>query len=165
MPSRSPAVLQRRFIALALLTVGFAAPAHAQSNKQIISGAFYEDRAFFDSFNPSFAVTFAQTPTNQFLNITNVSCSIIVGSSQIVSALFLEAGTTSGANDLGRPYSILGNVTPQTSGSSKFYSIVTNQIYFKFGPGRFPSIEIDTQSTGQVSMSANCVIVGNLTDN
>jgi hypothetical protein len=107
MPSRSPAVLQRRFIALALLTVGFAAPAHAQSNKQIISGAFYEDRAFFDSFNPSFAVTFAQTPTNQFLNITNVSCSIIVGSSQIVSALFLEAGTTSGANDLGRPYSIL----------------------------------------------------------
>jgi hypothetical protein len=31
--------------ALLLVTVGFAAPAHAQQNKQIISGTWYEDRA------------------------------------------------------------------------------------------------------------------------
>jgi hypothetical protein len=59
----------------------------------------------------------------------------------------LNAGTTSGANDLGRPYEITGSVTPETSGF-KYYSIVTNQIYYKLGPGRFLTIKIDTQSTG-----------------
>jgi hypothetical protein len=52
----------------------------------------------------------------------------------------LVAGTTSGASDLGRFYEIKGSNTPETSGSFKFYSIVSNQIYYKFGPGRFPSI-------------------------
>jgi hypothetical protein len=77
----------------------------------------------------------------------------------------LNAGTTPGANDLGRPYPLKGNTTPETLGSFKYYSIVTNHIYFKFGPGRYPSIEIDTQSTGSLFTDATCVIVGNLTDN
>jgi hypothetical protein len=31
--------------AFALLIIGFVMPAHAQNNKQIISGTWYEDRA------------------------------------------------------------------------------------------------------------------------
>jgi hypothetical protein len=153
--------------ALALLTIGFAAPAHAQSNKQIISGTWYEDRAssgvLTSTSNPVLA--FAQTPANQFLNVTNVSCTVTTSSAQIISGMTLAAGTTSGASDLGRPYSILGNITSQTFNTSKFNSIVTNQVFYKFGPGRFPTIEIDTLSTGSSSANASCVIVGNLTDN
>jgi hypothetical protein len=153
--------------ALLLLTIGFAAPAHAQTNKQIISGTWYEDRTSAPGLTSSsvLVLTFAQTPANQFLNVTNVSCAITTAPTETVFGVSLEAGTTSGANDLGRPYSILGNVTPQTISTAKFYSIVTNQVFFKFGPGRFPSIEIDTTSTGSTSNFASCVIVGNLTDN
>jgi hypothetical protein len=152
--------------ALLLLTIGFAAPAHAQNNKQIISGTWYEDRAIAgNSSSDTLTLTFAQTPTNQFLNITNVACLVQVNSIQVVQGIELLAGTTTGANDLNRPYEIKGNVTPETSGGAKFYSIVTNQVFYKFGPGRFPSIEIVTGSTGAFSIAGNCVIVGNLTDN
>jgi hypothetical protein len=147
-----------------LLAAGSVAPAHAQNNKQIISGTWYEDRAAaLNNSSSVLVLTFAQTPTNQFLNITNISCAISVASTQVMTGMTLFAGTTSGANDLVRPYAIMGNVTPQSIGSSKYYS-VTNQIYFKFGPGRYPSIEIDVPSTGTDSAIANCVIVGNLSD-
>jgi hypothetical protein len=153
--------------ALALLTIGLAAPVHAQFNKQIISGTWYEDRAVAaNSGNGTLILTFAQTPTNQFLNVTNVSCSVNVLSVQVIAEMTLNAGTTSGTEDIGRPYEIKGNVTPETIASNKFYSIVTNQVFYKFGPGRFPSIEIDTiSSTGPTSIEARCTIVGNLTDN
>jgi hypothetical protein len=150
---------------LALLTLGLSAPAHAQANKQIISGTFYEDRATANNSAGSLTLTFTQTPTGQFLNVTNVSCAVTTSSNQIISAVTLNAGTTSGANDLGRPYSIEGSITPQILGNFKYSSIVTNQIYYKFGPARYPSIEIDTQSLSSFSISATCTIVGNLTDN
>jgi hypothetical protein len=150
--------------ALALLIIGFAAPAHAQNNKQIISGTWYEDRAFGGNSTNTLVLTFAQTPTSQFLNITNVSCIVQVDSAQALISMFLTAGTTSGAEDLGRPYSVKGSAVPETSGAFKWYSIVQNGIFYKFGPGRFPSIEIDTTSTGSSLISADCVIVGNLTD-
>jgi hypothetical protein len=162
-------MLFSRFIksaaALFLLTIALVAPAHAQANKQIISGTWYEDRASNSNNSSLLLLTFTQTPTNQFLNITNVSCFVQVSSAQVIGAMQLLAGTTSGATDLGRPYEIKGSATPETSGSNKFYSIVTNQIYYKFGPGRFPSILIDTATTGSFSINASCVIVGNLTDN
>ena len=60
--------------ALLLLTIGFAAPVHAQNNKQIISGTWYEDRANTTFSGTSLNLGFTQTPTNQFLNFTNVSC-------------------------------------------------------------------------------------------
>jgi hypothetical protein len=151
--------------ALLLLTIGFAAPVHAQQNKQIISGTFYEDRATNSSSAFIILLTFAQTPTNQFLNITNVSCSITVNSNQAILDVTLFAGTTSGAEDLGRLYSVKGSATPEAIGNSKYYSIVTNQVFYKFGPGRFPSIEIDTATTGTFAGNAQCTIVGNLTDN
>jgi hypothetical protein len=164
MPTRSPAALQRTFIALALLTISFAAPAHAQSNKQIISGTWYEDRATNSGFG-NLVLTFAQTPANQFLNVTNVSCWVDLTSSQVMTFLNLEAGTTSGQNDLGRSLSVRGTAIPETIGALKYYSIVQNGIFYKFGPGRFPSIEIDTATTGSNSVQASCVIIGNLTDN
>jgi hypothetical protein len=151
--------------ALLLLTIGFAAPAHAQLNKQIISGTWYEDRAAATNASSILTLTFTQTPTNQFLNITNVACTVGVTSAQIISGMSLLAGTTPGQNDLGRPYPVLGAATTQTTSTAKYYSVVTNQIYYKFGPGRFPSIQIDTISSGSLFTEANCVIVGNLTDN
>jgi hypothetical protein len=150
--------------ALVLLTIGFAAPALAQNNKQIISGTFYEDRASSSVNFTNLNLTFAQTPANQFLNITNVSCNVTVNATQIINEMALIAGTTSGGGELGRQYEIKGNVAPETLAGSKIYSIVTNQIFYKFGPGRFPTILIVAGSTGSASVSANCVIVGNLTD-
>jgi hypothetical protein len=150
---------------LALLTIGFAAPVQAQNNKQIISGTWYEDRANGNNSTLQLVLTFAQTPADKFLNVTNVSCAFAVGSIQVVDVVSLQGGTTSGAGDIGRPYSILGNVNPQTINNSKFYSIVQNGIFYKFGPGRFPSIFIDSQSTGGgPGISGQCTIVGNLTD-
>jgi hypothetical protein len=150
--------------ALLLLTIGFAAPVHAQNNKPITSGTWYEDRAQITSFITNALLTFAQTPTGKFLNVTNVSCNIVVGSAEIISGLTLNGGTASGMQDLLRPYSVKAAVTPEVSGAFKYYSIVTNQIFYKFGSGRFPSIEVDTQSTGTSTGSAQCTIVGNLTD-
>jgi hypothetical protein len=152
--------------ALLLLTIGFAAPAYAQNNKQIISGTWYEDRAVLNTSQGGvLTLTFAQTPTNQFLNITNVACDIAMLSVEAMASMFLRAGTTSGNNDLARSYPLKGSTTPETIGTNKYYSIVTNQVFYKFGPGRFPSIEIDTVSTGSYATIAQCVIVGNLTDN
>ena len=150
--------------AFVLLTIGVAAPAQAQQNKQIISGTFYEDRAATTSSDTGFILTFAQTPSNQFLNITNVNCVVTLTTQEALIGLFLQGGTTSGANDLGRAMTIRGSVTPETSGSLKYYSIATNQVFFKFGPGRYPSIEIDVGTTGSASNFGNCTIVGNLTD-
>jgi hypothetical protein len=151
--------------ALALLTIGFAAPVQAQQNKQIISGTWYEDRATATVSTSMLTLTFTQTPTNQFLNVTNVACNIFTTTSQGIIDVNLQAGTTSGGSDLGRPYPVRGTAIPEIIGTTKSYSIVANLIYFKFGPGRFPSIEIDTATTGSLSVSASCVIVGNLTDN
>jgi hypothetical protein len=128
--------------ALALLTIGLAAPAHAQQNKQIISGTWYEDRAIANTSTNTLTLTFAQTPANQFLNITNVACKVNVTSAEVIDGMTLLAGTTLGAFDIGRYYEIKGNVTPEILGANKFYSIVQNGIFYKFGPGRFPSIEI-----------------------
>jgi hypothetical protein len=151
---------------LVLLIIGFAAPAHAQNNKQIISGTWYEDRASITGASAStLTLTFTQTPTNQFLNITNVSCFVDMSSAQVIAAMSLLAGTTSGASDLDRVYNIRGNATFETQNSVKYYSIVQNGIFYKFGPGRFPSIFINAPSTGSSVISADCVIVGTLTDN
>jgi hypothetical protein len=151
--------------ALFLLTIGLAAPVHAQNNKQIISEAWYEDRATTSTSTATLTVAFAQTPSDKFLNVTNVSCNVTMNSTQVIDEMFLQAGTTSGAGDLSRFYEIKGNVTPETSSGIKFYSIVANGIFYKFGPGRFPSILIDTMSTGLDNIQAKCVIVGNLSDN
>jgi hypothetical protein len=104
--------------------------------------------------------------SSQFLNVTNVSCAVSVNTAQIIASTILFAGTTSGANDLQRNYNIRGSAIPETNTSGKFYSIVQNGIFFKIGARRFPSIFIDAPpSSGSASVGANCVIVGNLTDN
>src|SRR5262249_27527843 len=113
----------------------------------------------------SLVLTFAQSPTDKFLNITNIACDIQLSSSQVLQQVTLFVGTSSGNNDLFRPMSIRGNAIPEIQGNDKTYSIVTNQIFFKVGPGRFPSIDIFTTSAASPLVVANCVIVGNLTDN
>jgi hypothetical protein len=66
--------------ALVLLTAGFAAPVHTQNSNQIISGTWYEDRAPSGVTSaPGIVLTFAQTPTNQFLNITKSAAVDIPG--------------------------------------------------------------------------------------
>jgi hypothetical protein len=152
--------------ALLLSTVGLAAAAHAQHNKPIISGTWYEDRAATVNSSSVILLTFAQTPANQFLNITNVSCFASVLSGQVLTGAFLHAGNTSGSDDIGRVYPIMGNTTPVTVGDFTYFTFVTNQIYYKFGTSKFPTIEIDTLTTGSaLQANAFCVIVGNLTNN
>ncbi|MGW1422395.1 hypothetical protein ACWAT4_20020 [Bradyrhizobium manausense] len=150
--------------ALLLFVLTFAAPAHAQNNKQIISGTFYEDRA---SINGNFAtatLTFTQTPSDKFLNITHVNCTISVLSNQILAVAELGVGTTPGAADLGRPMSVRGNTTGEAAGGSKYYSVIT-QVYYKIGPGRYPWLSIATAaSTGSFALNGACTIVGELTD-
>jgi hypothetical protein len=156
--------------AFALLTIGFAAPVHAQQNKQIISGTFYEDRA---TNNMNGAVTMltlslAQAPTSQFLNITHVSCTIETGLGTALTDVALQAGTSSGASDLNRPMSVRGSVIAESTVNNKFYSIVTDQIFYKVGLGKFPSIAVAAQTppgSGANGVEASCTIVGNLSDN
>jgi hypothetical protein len=153
-------------VALFLLIVGFAAPVYAQQNKPITSGTFYEDRASGAISSTGLVLTFAQSPTNKFLNITDIACEIAVSSQQVLAQANFAAGTTSGAADLGRSYSIRGNAIPETTSANRYYSIVTNQIYYKMGPGRYPSISFAAFATaGTGTITADCVIVGNLTDN
>ncbi|MBR0685316.1 hypothetical protein JQ594_05275 [Bradyrhizobium manausense] len=153
--------------AVSLLLIGaFALPAHAQANNPIRSGNFYEDRALGTSNSLVLLLTFAQSPTDKFLNITNVSCKVTLNTStQVLTDAFINVGTSRGANDLNRTYSILGNTVQRVVNSQSLYSITADQIFYKVGPGRWPSIEIDAGSaTGGVFVSS-CVIVGNLTDN
>jgi hypothetical protein len=163
-------------IALLLLVIGFAAPTHAQGNKPIRSGTWYEDRVATSvngTASQNMTVTFAQTPGDMFLNITNVACTFIVNSTsagnQTLWDVNMIVGTTSGANDLGRFYPLRGNIAaPESSGTgTKYYSIIRDGIFFKLGPGRYPSITILAPGTGNsnlFSTSVGCIIVGNLTD-
>ena len=152
--------------ALLPFALAFAAPVHAQSNKPIISGTWYEDRASLSLSSSSVVLTFAQTPADKFLDVTHVACEILTLPAQYLAIVSLNAGSTSGSTDLGRPMSIRGNTTFEASNSTKYYSLVNDQILYKFGPGRFPSIRIGTAyNSGNASVSANCVIVGELKDN
>jgi hypothetical protein len=152
---------------LFLFAIALAAPAHAQNNKQIISGTFYEDQATLPSTAAGIAtLTFTQTPANKFLNITNVACDVFVSATQVLTLMRLQVGTNPGASDLGRSYPIKNTPSaPEIIQNGKLYSVVTNEVFFKMGPGRFPSIFIVAASNGgALSMAPNCFIVGNLTD-
>lgn len=158
-----------QFAAALVLTLGFAASAHAQNNLPIRTGNYYIDQAATTASGSSLILTFAQTPTDKFLNITNISCAAIIKSPQIVQGWFLAVGTTLGANDLGRLYAIQGSVPPPevASDGSKIYSAIINGMLFKLGPGRYPSIIVNAPSNGNnnPNINADCVITGNLTDN
>lgn len=95
-----------------------------------------------------------------------VACEINTGTGQVLALVTLHAGSTSGSVDLGRPASIRGNTSFEASSSNKFYLLVTNQILYKFGPGRYPAIRIYTEnnSGGSLYVGASCVIVGELKD-
>ena len=154
-----------------LFALASAAPAHAQHNKQIISGTWYEDRAYGSSYpGTDLFLTFTQTPANKFLNITLVSCSISSYTSQILADVILHVGTQSGTTDMGRPQSVRGPASTASNqpGLSNSYSVVT-PTYYKVGPGRFPGLEIyapyGSSSNSGAFTNANCTIVGNLSDN
>src|SRR5262249_33559098 len=111
-------------------------------------------------------LTFAQSPADKFLNVTNIACDIRTSTAQVLSFVNLVLGTT--FNDLSRPMPIRGSVIPVTELSTNTYSIVTNQIFFKMGPSRFPSVAIQTSaplSNPNNIVESTCVIVGHLTDN
>ena len=162
----APAV--KSLAVILLFALASAAPAHAQHNKQIISGTWYEDRAWAtpDPANNLF-LTFTQTPANKFLNITLVSCSISTYNNQILADVILHTGTQSGYADLGRPQSVRGAASTQ-AGVYNYYSVVS-QTYYKVGPGRFPGLEIvappNSNSVPNTFVNGNCTIVGNLSDN
>lgn len=154
--------------AVLLFALASAAPAHAQQNKQIISGTWYEDRAFgFGNPNNDLLLTFTQTPANKFLNITLVTCSITSYNNQLLADVILQTGTQSGYTDTARPQSVRGAASTQT-GIYNYYSVVT-QTYYKVGPGRFPGLEIQAPysavSNTSAFINAHCTIVGELSDN
>lgn len=91
------------FVAL-LVVSGNISTAHAQQNKPIRSGTWYEDRAVQSQSANTITLQFAQAPTDKFLNITNVACEIDTSIYQAVGGVFLTGGTTSGATDLDRAY-------------------------------------------------------------
>ncbi|MBR0689390.1 hypothetical protein JQ594_25970 [Bradyrhizobium manausense] len=149
-----------------LFAVALAAPAHAQINKQVISGTWYEDRATANGNTNSLILTLTQVPANKFLNITHVACTIATQTSQVLDRVDLNTGSTSGNSDLGRSYPLRGNVSPQVVASANSWSVVTDKVYFKIGPGRYPSISISTYSSGGATpyVTASCVVVGDLSD-
>ena len=152
-------------ILLLLLAVGLTVPAHAQGNKQVISGTWYEDRASGITSSNTITLTLTQTPANKLLNLTHVACTISTKSTQALLNVDLNVGSTPGGLDLGRPYPVRGNVSPQVTNSTNSWSVVTDRVYYKVGPGRYPSIVIVTSNDGaSYSIFATCVIVGELSD-
>ena len=91
---------------------------------------------------------------------------MFVTSSQVLTLLRLQVGTSAGSGDLGRSYPLKNspNAPEVTPGGAKVYSVVTDQIFFKIGPGRFPSIFIVAPSSGVASVTPNCFITGTLSD-
>lgn len=154
------------FAALLLSVVGSSLPARAQNNKQVISGTFYEDQASGVATAQALLLKFVQTPANKFLNITNVNCNITTALSEVVADVRVQTGSVSGGNDLGRDHSIRGTLSPETGSVYKYYGISNSAVYFKLGPGRYPSIYISTPtaSAGSLFTAATCYIVGDLSD-
>ncbi|MBR0835196.1 hypothetical protein JQ612_18580 [Bradyrhizobium manausense] len=156
-----------KFIALFMLMLGLAAPAYAQNNKPIRSGTWYEDQASLVG-GSSQTLTLAQSPTDKFLNITHVACLISVPNGptiQPVIDVFLTVGSTSGANDLGRKQHFLNTTNQAFVKAVAYYTIITDAVFFKVGPGRYPSIRISTDTAQTpIALTSECTIVGNLTD-
>lgn len=153
--------------ALLLLGVSVATPALAQNNKQIISGTYFEDRAWnVATGNSSMTFTFSQTPTNKYVNVTNVSCIVATYSSQMMPYAQLQVGTAPGQSDLGRNYT-LRSISPITNANGyNYYSVGVDGMFFKLGPGRFPSIIVFSTipSSGGLYLYADCTITGTLSD-
>lgn len=155
-----------RHLGIVAIVLSAASTAQAQNNKPLRSGAWYEDRASNSSTGYNgITLSFAPTPTDTFLNITNVACSIEVSSGQVIRSAALQIGTRSGENDLGRTYEVLGPASPQSDQIRKFYSVVTNGIHFKIGSGRYPSLFVTGSVTNNQYFNVSCTIVGNLTSN
>lgn len=153
---------------VALLVMGVKTDAaHAQQNKPIRSGTWYEDRAILTQGTSVLTLAFAQTPTDKFLNVTHVACVITTSSNKAVTLVMLSGGTTSGGNDLDRPYFLLGALTgPATVNNFKYYGLTTDAVFMKYGPGRYPTIlvEADNLTSGLDSINVNCKLVGQLSD-
>jgi hypothetical protein len=146
--------------------IAYQGTAHAQNNKPIRSGNWYEDRA---SSSGSYTVNlnFAQGPSDKLLNITRVSCDVYTPLALVLAHVSLGGSTASGSGDLGRSQSIRGVSSPEISSSTRYYSIVTDS-YLKLGPGRYPFIQFATAASGvgptASNVVADCTIVGNLSD-
>jgi hypothetical protein len=152
--------------ALALLTIGFAAPACAQNNKQVISGTWFEDRASNSVNAQNLYLTFAQAPTDKFLNITRVSCAITATSNMVMLDVMVSGGTAPNqASDVNRPQYLAVNLPVESFSTQKYYTL-NQQTYLKLGPGRYPSVSINAVVTtsGAININASCAIVGDLSD-
>jgi|EndMetStandDraft_6_1072998.scaffolds.fasta_scaffold06014_6 hypothetical protein len=153
--------------ALLLLAIVFAAPAHAQNNKPVRSGTWYEDRASAMISNNMLTLWFAQAPTDKVLNITHVACDIHTALGWVLAHTTIGGSTNNGpSGDLGRTQTIRGSAEAEVSVSFRYYSVIADT-FLKLGPGRFPFITITSASTANASpfqVSADCVIVGNLSD-
>ncbi|MBR0686769.1 hypothetical protein JQ612_31560 [Bradyrhizobium manausense] len=152
---------------LFLFAIALTAPGHAQGNKQIISGTYYEDRAsHVSSGNSMITLTLTQTPTNKFVNITNVSCIVATFASQAFPYGQLQLGTAPGQNDIGRTYTLRGISPIPNAGGYNFYSVGVDGMFFKIGPGRFPSIALysTVPSSGGLYLWGDCTVTGTLSD-
>ena len=153
--------------ALLLFAFVLAMPAHAQNNKPVRSGNWYEDRASLNLSTNMVTLSFAQAPADKFLNITHVACDIETALGWVLAHTAVGGSTTSGAaGDLGRSQSIRGAAAAEVSQSFRYYSVVTDT-FLKLGPGRFPFISISAASVvnaGPAQIIADCTIVGNLSD-
>jgi hypothetical protein len=155
-------------VAFLLLTIGLAAPAYAQFNKPISSGNWYEDRASGSaSNNQNLYLSFAQAPTDKFLNITRVSCLIATATNQAIVGVWVSGASTPNlANDVNRQQYLAVNLPAELAGPNKYYTL-NQATYLKLGPGRYPSMMIETAlASGTTStIAADCAIVGDLSDN
>lgn len=92
-----------KFAVLVCAVIIIIDPAYAQNNKPIRSGNWYEDRAVGTSNSSYLVLSFAQAPTDKFLNITHVFCNTSNSTDMNLGFASLGGSTASGgAGDLGR---------------------------------------------------------------
>lgn len=134
-----------------LLMIFIATPSQAGS----VSGNYYEDNIYTSSTCNSCTFNFTPTPASGFVTLTNIACSVVLGStSAVISAMALQVSGT--ARDVWLP---IQAVSTQGVNNVEF----NIPINVKFGPSRTPVLQVAvTQST---LVQARCMITGVTSDN
>ncbi|HEV2159580.1 hypothetical protein [Bradyrhizobium sp.] len=137
-------------------------------------GTYYDDLQVGTSCSGNYTcqVNFSQLPSDRLLMLSKVNCSI--NSSQPLATAMVSASTGSGGWSLGRGVSF--SLGPALFAANLYFYSFETDARFLIGQGRYPYIQASTSSfvnanfqmsCGNASpfqVSADCVIVGNLSD-
>jgi hypothetical protein len=134
-----------------------------QANAQVVSyGTYYDETVAGVECASASAVTcrvnFSQTPTNNLVMISQISC--YDSSTKQPFALILHVSTTPGGGPISRELFFPFN-PPLISPLSLYAGAIHENVHYLIGQGRYPYIEISFATSSNVA-TMSCTIVGDL---